>query len=90
LEYEIAISFGRVLRRLRHNANLTQEGLAFAADVNRNYVSSLELGQKAASLEMVFKIAKALGIPPGEFVTLIEVDKDEIVSSITMTESIKP
>lgn len=38
-----------------------QEQLAFKADVQRVYVSILELGQQQPSLETVFKPAKGLG-----------------------------
>lgn len=39
-----AVVFGRVLRRLRKTAGLTQEQLALEAGVERNYVSLIERG----------------------------------------------
>lgn len=54
-------AFGKVLRRLRKKRHLSQEELAFEAEVDRTYVSLLELGRNAPSLEIMFKLAGALG-----------------------------
>lgn len=69
------IAFGKVLRRLRLEAGLTQEQLGFDADLRRIYISILELGQQQPSLPTVFKIAKALNIRASRLVELVE---DEI------------
>lgn len=67
----IAICFGRVLRQLRKEAGWTQEQLGHEAELQRKYISSLELGQKEASLATVMKLAKALRISPGKVVDLV-------------------
>lgn len=66
------ISFGRVLRRLRQEAGLTQEELGFEAELRRTYVSILELGQQQPSLTTVLKLAKALKLPASDLVALVE------------------
>lgn len=58
---DVAVAFGKVLRRLRQNAGLTQEQLALEADLQRSYVSILELGQQQPSLTTILKLASALG-----------------------------
>jgi transcriptional regulator with XRE-family HTH domain len=58
---------GRNLRRLRTAKEWTQEELAFRAKVDRSYVSQLETGAYSASVTMLGKLAKALGVDPGEF-----------------------
>lgn len=63
-------SFGRVLRAQRKARGLTQEQLALAAGVQRNFVSELELGQKQPSLLTVFKLAQVLQVTPAELVRL--------------------
>ena len=62
---EAGIAFGKVLRRLRLEAGLTQENLGFEADLRRTYVSILELGQQQPSLTTIIKIAQALNLTPG-------------------------
>ena len=52
------IAFGKVLRKLRLEAGLTQEEFGFEADLRGTYVSILELGQQQPSLTTIFKIAK--------------------------------
>ncbi|MFC7518464.1 helix-turn-helix domain-containing protein [Herbaspirillum sp. GCM10030257] len=68
------ISFGRVLRQLRGKANLTQEQLGFDAHLARNYVSSIELGQKQPTISSIFKLAYAVGVRPSELLKLVEDD----------------
>ena len=57
----------RNLRRLRTAKGWTQEELAFRAKVDRSYVSQLETGVYSASVTMLGKLSKALGVDPGEF-----------------------
>ena len=51
---------------------ISQETLAHDADVERNYISLLELGRNSASVKMIFKLAPALGITVSEFMALVE------------------
>ena len=67
-------SFGVVLRRLRKVAGLTQEGLAGEADLQRNYVSSIERGRQQPTLTTIFKLAAALKCPADEIVRLVGVE----------------
>ncbi|WP_334146730.1 helix-turn-helix domain-containing protein [Hyphomicrobium sp.] len=60
---------GRVaknLRRLRHKRSMSQEELAHRARINRNYVGMLEREQYAASIDMLEKLARGLGVDPIE------------------------
>lgn len=54
------------LRRLRHAAGLSQEELAHRADIDRTYISSIERQQYAASIEVVDRLAKGLGVGASE------------------------
>ena len=54
--------FARNLRKARNARGLSQEALAHEADVDRTYVSALERSEYAATIEMVDKLARALGI----------------------------
>ncbi len=65
---DVAVAFGQVLRSLRRNAGLTQEQLGFEADLERNFISMLELGQRQPSLMTVFRLAKVLKISPAKLI----------------------
>lgn len=57
---EIIKAFGKAIRQQRKEKNLTQEQLGFEADIQRIYVSKLELGQQQPSLTTIFKLANGL------------------------------
>ncbi|WP_321845027.1 helix-turn-helix domain-containing protein [Paraburkholderia bannensis] len=69
---DLAEVFGVVLREHRFRAELTQEQLAFEADIRRNYVSMLELGQHQPTLTMLFALATALKCEPSELLAEVE------------------
>ena len=71
---DAAVAFGRVLRRLRTEAGLTQEELGFEADLRRTYVSILELGQQQPTLTTILKLAKPLRASAQEIVGLVEAE----------------
>lgn len=56
--------FGRNVRRLRQQKKLTQEQLAFEAEIDLTYVGGIERGKRNPSLLVMARIAKALGVQP--------------------------
>jgi transcriptional regulator with XRE-family HTH domain len=58
--------FGQNVRRIRTEAGLSQEELAYRAKLHRTYISSIERGQRNVSVENIFAIADALKVPPGD------------------------
>jgi transcriptional regulator with XRE-family HTH domain len=58
--------FATNLRRLRHAKGLSQDGLAYEAEVSRSYLSQLEKGAFYASLKIVDKLARVLDVEPAE------------------------
>ena len=59
-------AFAANLRRLRHAKGISQEDLAYEADVNRTYLSKLEKGVSYPGLEIIAKLANALDVEPAE------------------------
>lgn len=57
---------GRRIAELRWQAGLTQEQLAAALGVNNRHVQRLEQGRVNVGALMVIRLAKALGVHPGE------------------------
>ena len=66
------IAFGKVLRRLRIELGLSQEALALSAELQRNYISLMELGQNQPTITTIFKLADALDIKPSKLMDLVE------------------
>jgi transcriptional regulator with XRE-family HTH domain len=62
--------FAANLRRLRHVRRLSQDELAYEADISRSYLSQLEKGAFYASLKIVGKIAKTLEVEPAELIKM--------------------
>jgi len=52
------------LRMLRAKRGLSQERLALEAEIDRSYVSLLETKKYSASLDMIERLAVALGVEP--------------------------
>ena len=50
------------LRKYRQARGLSQEELAHRADIDRTYISAIERSVYAASIEVVDRLAQALGI----------------------------
>ena len=71
---DVGVAFGRVLRRLRIEAGLTQEQLGIDADLRRTYICILELGQQQPTLTTIFKIAKALKRSGQDVIGLVETE----------------
>jgi transcriptional regulator with XRE-family HTH domain len=62
--------FAANLRRLRHKKGLSQDDLAYEAEVSRSYLSQLEKGAFYASLKIIGRLAEALGVEPAELLKL--------------------
>jgi len=62
--------FAANLRRLRHARGLSQENLAYEAEVNRTYVSKIEKGATWVGLEIIVKLAAVLKVEPAELLRL--------------------
>lgn len=58
--------FAGNLRRLRHAKGMSQDDLAYEAQISRSYLSQLEKGAFYASLKIIGKLAEALDIEPAE------------------------
>ncbi|WCB45731.1 helix-turn-helix domain-containing protein [Nitratidesulfovibrio vulgaris] len=66
------LHFQHVLRRFRLEAGLTQEQLSEKIGVSPGFYSMMEIGRKWPNINMLFRIAEALGKRPGELVDALE------------------
>jgi transcriptional regulator with XRE-family HTH domain len=62
--------FATNLRRLRHAKGLSQDDLAYEAQVSRSYLSQIEKGAFFASLRIVGRLANALDVEPAELLKM--------------------
>ena len=67
------LAFGPVLRNLRLERNWTQSELGEKLDVTPQHVSMMESSRKFPSLEMLFKVADALGVSLTSIIAAMEV-----------------
>jgi transcriptional regulator with XRE-family HTH domain len=56
-------NFGKKLKNIRIENNLSQEMLANDADIPINQIGRIERAEISTSLSTIFKISKALNIP---------------------------
>lgn len=61
-------AFGRVLRKRREEAGLSQAALAELSQLDRTYISLLERGERQPSLRTIFALAQAFGAAPEDLV----------------------
>ena len=55
---------GKNVRRLRLQKGMTQEELAFQAEIDLTYIGGIERGRRNPSLMVLVRIANALGVQP--------------------------
>lgn len=69
---DILEAFGKAVKLRRVELDMSQEALAEKAECARSFVSSVELGAKAASLTSVARLAKALKCKPSDLLLTAE------------------
>jgi transcriptional regulator with XRE-family HTH domain len=57
---------GTNVRKSRQAPGLTQEQLAFAAEIDLTYVGGIERGKRNPSVVVLARIAEALSVEPGD------------------------
>ena len=63
---------GDVLRKAREDAGMTQEKLSFEAELDRTYISHLENDKKSPTVDVLFRIADALGVRASVLLARVE------------------
>lgn len=62
--------FAANLRRLRHEKGMSQDDLAYEAEISRSYLSQLEKGVFYASLRIIGRLARVLKVEPAELLRM--------------------
>lgn len=63
---DILVRFGKRIRQLRLERELSQEAFALECELDRTYVGGIERGERNLALQNIQKIATALGVSMSE------------------------
>ena len=63
------IEFGKAVRALRIKRGFSQEAFAHSANVDRSYMGQIERGEFSPTITTVYRIAKALRVPPAKLLS---------------------
>lgn len=66
MKTEYQIEFGKRIRLLRQERELTQEQLGALSGLHPNYICSIEKGNRNLGINSVYRLAKALGVSPSK------------------------
>ena len=72
---DIKLKIGERIKELRKELELSQESLAYKAEVDRTYVTDVENGRRNVSVEILERLIKALDISFFEFFNAKEFKK---------------
>jgi transcriptional regulator with XRE-family HTH domain len=64
--------FGRRLRELRLERNLTQDALAKLVATSKPFISDMERGVKVPSLTMILRLAQSLECQPTDLIRVFD------------------
>ena len=67
-----SVQFGAMLKSLRQERRISQQKLAEAAGVERNYIYYLEKGTSEPTLSVLMGLAAGLGLTFSDFAAMIE------------------
>ena len=56
--------FGAAFRRIRQDADMTQDDISLLAGISRTSVVNIEKGRQGVSLHTLYRLAQALDVPP--------------------------
>jgi transcriptional regulator with XRE-family HTH domain len=74
---------GKRISELRKIKKISQEDLAFKADIDRTYMSSIERGKRSISLAVAIKLSSALEI---DLLKLIEKENGTYINGLDLSE----
>ncbi len=64
--------FGKIIRLLREEQNISQEKFALMIGMDRSYYATIETGKHSITLNKIESIAKGLNIPISKMIILME------------------
>ncbi|MNO51202.1 Transcriptional regulator ClgR [compost metagenome] len=68
---------GKTVKAIRIKQGLSQEDLAHECNVDRSYISMIEVGRNEPSVTKIFDLCKGLKIKPSDFFKVVEVEYEK-------------
>ncbi len=84
---DIQKEFGLILKKLRIDHGLSQEGFALSCDIDRTFMSKIERGKRQPSMITMIKLAKGFNMKPSE---LMVITLDPLYEKVLVEEESKP
>jgi transcriptional regulator with XRE-family HTH domain len=72
---DVKLKIGQRIKELRDAKGMAQKDLAYAADLDRSYIASIENGQRNVSIINIEKISIALGVTLKQFFDYAEFNR---------------
>lgn len=69
------VGFGRALRRVRRERDMSQEAVALAAGLGTKHVSEIERARRDVRLTTLLQLADGLGVPASELLGRFEEER---------------
>jgi transcriptional regulator with XRE-family HTH domain len=83
--------FGRLLKKSRTEANLTQEALAKRVGLSRTSITNIEKGRQHINLHMLYVLSDSIGIRPSDLLpdkvlTDLDTSLNKVLSKANISE----
>lgn len=87
---DLSQRLGRRIRTLRDERELSQDQLADRAEISRAYISSVEVGAKTPSVEVLVRLAEALDVSLSEIFLDVDREPPKELASISAATAGQP
>ncbi|MEK3900131.1 helix-turn-helix domain-containing protein [Paenibacillus sp. FSL R7-0179] len=65
---------GKTVKAIRLKQGLSQEDLAHECNVDRSYISMIEVGRNEPSITKIFELCRSLKVAPSDFIKMVEIE----------------
>jgi transcriptional regulator with XRE-family HTH domain len=84
---EPRLIFGRVLRRIRRERDLSQDALAHIAGIASKHLSELERGRKEPRLGTLVQLAEALEMTSSDLLAIFDDERGQAIAGLGRSPS---
>ena len=85
---EIRAEFGKRLKSLRKFRKMSQWDLSRQSGIDRAYISEVENGRSAATVDLINRMARAMDLYPAEFLVLCKEQPERSYEGKPLSDSV--